>query len=373
MIVFKNMGRGLRQFALHSYTSLQVQSAKISIALKFKRVKQKVLLPIALLVALLLTLPRVLTHYRITEELTDAFTTASFNDIAFRFIFATALFWTVLQLNTNWKYVSNSKSKTTRIGLLIFSNTLLFVFFTVLFNFFYPLLVQQQISKNELGLVHFVYGIVALILVFVSGVLRYQIIHKADAMENARLKQEQLKSELAALKNQVNPHFLFNSLNSLNTLVRDNEEATTFVNKLSSLYRYILQSGSQDTVPLQDELTFLENYVHLIKTRYRERFSITLVIDDKWLQTKLPVLSLQLLVENAVKHNEISEDQPLQVRVFTEGNHLTVENNIQPKSTYVDSTGNGLANLAKRYDLLEKKRIVISNTNNIFRVRLPLN
>ncbi len=373
MKLFKSIGEALRQFPLNSYTILLVKLAKIRIALKFKSVKQKVLLPIALLVAFLLTLPRVLSRYSITEELTDSFTTTSINDIVFRFIFATILFWSVLQLNTNWKYALKGNIENTGIGVLVFSNMLLFALFVGLFNCCYPILVGQNISENELGLVHFVYFIVALILVFVSGVLRYQLIHKEDVMENERLKQEKLKSELAALKNQINPHFLFNSLNSLNTLVRGNEEATTFVNKLSALYRYILQSGSQDLVPLRDELAFLKSYVHLVKTRYRDRFSITIEIDGKWLSTKIPVLSLQLLVENAVKHNEISESSPLQVNVFTEGSHLIVENKIQPKSTSVDSTGNGLANLAKRYDLLENKRIIISNTNNIFRVKLPLN
>ncbi len=373
MELFKSIREPLRQFPLNSYTILQVKLAKILSALKFKSVQQKVLLPIALLVAFLLTLPRVLSHYSITEELVDSFTTASIHDIFFRFIFATVLFWSVLQLNTNWKYVLKNNSRNKRIGFLVFSNTLLFVFFVGIFNYFYPILVGQNIPKNELGLVHFVYFIVALILVFVSGVLRYQLIHKEDVIEKEKLKQEKLKSELAALKNQINPHFLFNSLNSLNTLVQGNEEATMFVNKLSSLYRYILQSGSQDLVPLGDELAFLKSYVHLIKTRYRDRFSITIEIDEKWLPAKIPVLSLQLLIENAVKHNEISESLPLQVNVFTDEGHLVVENKIQPKSTAVDSTGNGLANLAKRYDLLENKRIAISNTNNIFRVKLPLN
>ncbi len=373
MKLFKTMVNLFKRIPLNSYPSLQVKLAKIRIVLKFKKVKQRVLLPIALVVALLLTLPRILTRYSITEELTDSFTSASINDIFFRFVFASALFWTVLQLNTNWKYAFTSKNKSTGIAILVFSNLVLFAFFVVLFNYCYPILVGQTISENELGLVHFVYFIVAAILVFVSGVLRYQLIHKEDVMENERLQQEQLKSELAALKNQINPHFLFNSLNSLNTLVRGNEEATTFVNKLSVLYRYILQSGNQDLVLLQDELTFLKSYVHLIQTRYRDRFSIRIAIDEQWLSTKIPVLSLQLLVENAIKHNEISENLPLEVHVFTDENYLIVENKIQPKSTYVDSTGNGLANLAKRYDLLENKKVVISNTNNSFRVKLPLN
>ncbi len=362
----------IKQNSLHSYVALKKVFIKICEILRFKKVKKSVILFIALLVALLITLPRVLSLYNITEELTDSFTAASINDIIFRFIFASVLFWIILQFNTNWKYIYQTSSKLIRITATIALNAIIFGFSIVIFNYSYALLVNHEISKNELGLIHFVYLIIILVLIFVSGVLRYQLIHKEDIIEKEQLKQEILQNELTALKNQINPHFLFNSLNSLTSLVRDNKEATIFINKLSYLYRYILQSSNQDLSTIKEELTFLESYVYLIKMRYRNRFSITIKIDEKLLLIKIPILALQLLVENCVKHNEISEELPLLVKIVATKYYLIVENRIQPKRAPVDSTGNGLNNLNKRNLMLKGKRIVITNTNNTFTVKLPL-
>lgn len=138
------------------------------------------------------------------------------------------------------------------------------------------------------------------------------------------------------------------------------------------MYRYILQSGQQDLVTLSEELKFLDSYIHLIKTRYRDRFSIAITIDDIHLNKTIPSLTLQLLVENAVKHNEISEDKPLLVNIYSENDMLVVENDIQPRTTLVESTGQGIANINKRYILLKDKHISISESNNKFIVKLPL-
>jgi LytS/YehU family sensor histidine kinase len=225
---------------------------------------------------------------------------------------------------------------------------------------------------SDVSLLYFVYFIVLLIVVIISRNLRYQLIREEDISEKELLKQESLKNELEALKNQINPHFLFNSLNSLNSLIRDNKQATTFVNKLSFMYRYILQSGSQDLVTIKEELKFLESYIYLIKTRYRDRFQIDINVDENVLNKKLPALALQLLVENAVKHSEISETNPLLVKVYSEDDFVIVENLIKPRTTFVDSTGNGLVNLNKRYELLKNNNIIISDTNQMFKVKLPL-
>lgn len=138
------------------------------------------------------------------------------------------------------------------------------------------------------------------------------------------------------------------------------------------MYRYILQSSSNDLVTLKEELKFLESYIFLIKTRYRDRFNIDIAIDQKLLPEEVPSMSLQLLVENAIKHNEISETHPLSVKVYSQDNSIVVENKIRPRTTFVDSTGNGLANLNKRYLMLKNTQIVISNANTLFKVKLPL-
>ena len=198
------------------------------------------------------------------------------------------------------------------------------------------------------------------------------MVSQVSLIENERLKQQNLQTELAALKNQIDPHFLFNSLNSLTCLLRDNEEATQFVKKLSFMYRYILQSGDRDLVTVKEELKFLESYSYLIKTRYRDRFTVDIEIDEKYLEREIPPLALQLLVENAVKHNEISETNPLTVKIFYKDGFIYVENILRPRSVMAEGTGNGLVNLDKRYYLIAKKNITISKEDNKFRVKLPL-
>lgn len=252
-------------------------------------------------------------------------------------------------------------------------NGIIFISVVILFQFLYPITTATELTSGDVSLLYFVYLVVLLILVFISRILRFQIIHQHDIAENELLKQENLQKELSALKNQINPHFLFNSLNSLSAMVRDNDDASTFVEKLSFMYRYILQSGQVDLISLREELKFLESYVYLIKTRYREKFNIEINIREELLSEKIPVLVLQLLVENAIKHNEISVKNPLNVKLYESQDYLIVENPIKPRSSFVDSTGNGLENIIKRYRLLIKKSVRIENNNQVFKVMLPLN
>ncbi len=341
--------------------------------LKTKSVKQSTLLYIALLISFLINLPRVLDLYDIIDNLGKSFDQVSVNDIITRSFFLFIYSWLGLQLNTSWSFTYFNYSKIANTVLTVIAN--IFLFFILIFSFIF---VHEKTTGNlmnssDKGLTYFVYFIILVIVIFISRLLRFQIIHREDLAEKELLKRQSLQNELSALKNQINPHFLFNSLNSLNSLVRENEEATTFVNKLSYMYRYILQSGQQDLVALSEELKFLNSYIYLIKTRYRDRFSIDIDIDESFLNQDIPTLTLQLLVENAIKHNEISEEKPLQVRIYVKNHELIIENKIQPRSTFVHSTGQGLANIKKRYDLLKEKEIKISNANHMFSVKLPLN
>ena len=138
------------------------------------------------------------------------------------------------------------------------------------------------------------------------------------------------------------------------------------------MYRYILQSGERDMVHLSEELDFLNSYVHLIKTRYRNRFDCRIAIEDSLMNKQIPVLTLQLLVENAIKHNEISENHPLLVEVFSEGDHLIVSNKIKIRQSFVESTGQGLPNISKRFKMLKGAQIKISDKDGHFIVKLPL-
>jgi len=288
-----------------------------------------------------------------------------------QFIFYLLFSWLVLQLCANWSY-RFLKSPTIRIVASVVVGVAILFGTLYVMELLYPFFTGEIISKREKGFLLFNYCIVFTVLFFVARILRLEVIRKENVVENEQLKQQSLQNELTALKNQIDPHFLFNSLNSLNSLIRDNKEATTFVTKLSFMYRYILQSGDQNKATVKEELKFLESYVHLIKTRYRNRFSLEIDIDDVYLEKKIPPLALQTLVENAIKHNEISETNPLTVKIYSKEETICVENPIRPRTNLADGTGSGLSNLKKRYFLLGKQKIDISTENNIFCVKLPI-
>jgi len=198
--------------------------------------------------------------------------------------------------------------------------------------------------------------------------LRQQIL-----IENERLIAENIRNRYEALKNQIDPHFLFNSLNTLNGLIGfDNNRAHKYVEKLSSVFRYTIQN--KEVTTLQEELNFTDSYAYLMKIRYGENFEIEHDVSEKYLSYYIMPISIQLLIENAVKHNVISNKYPLKIRIYTTRyNTIVVENRIQPKAYVVPSSGIGLANLSERYKMLFQKEIVISNnTSEIFRVEIPL-
>jgi len=170
----------------------------------------------------------------------------------------------------------------------------------------------------------------------------------------------------------LNPHFLFNSLNSLHSLIRSNpEKASLFVTNLSKLYRYVLQSKEKDLVSIEEELAFLKNYTDLIHIRYRDKFQINIDLKAKDYRLYLPVLSIQLLVENAIKHNEISEENPLKVFVNIIEGHLVVTHKLRPRKTLIQSTSNGIVNLSRRCQYLIGRDIEIQKDEN-FTVRIPI-
>ncbi len=191
--------------------------------------------------------------------------------------------------------------------------------------------------------------------------------------EKEQLERENIKSQLEGLKNQVNPHFLFNSLNTLTYLIpEDQERAVGFVQKLSKVYRYILEIKDEKLIPLTEELKFLDSYIFLLKERFGENFQITVEIPDAFLTHKVVPLSLQLLLENAIKHNIISSLKPLSVEVFVEKGKLIVRNNLQKKNQVMNSTKSGLQNIKNRYSFFSNKKVEVLSTSEYFIVMLPL-
>ncbi|MCE7067455.1 sensor histidine kinase [Dyadobacter sp. CY326] len=188
------------------------------------------------------------------------------------------------------------------------------------------------------------------------------------------LKKAGLQGQLQSLKSQVNPHFLFNSLNTLSALINDEPaRAEQFVDEMAKVYRYLLQTNQDELTTLSTEIKFIKSYYHLLRTRYDTGLELVINVSETALNSYVPPLTLQLLVENAVKHNTILEKNPLLIEIRSIGNdQLEVRNNLLEKSTRVKSTKLGLANIEAKYKLLSDRQPVIDLNADYFTVLLPL-
>lgn len=193
-------------------------------------------------------------------------------------------------------------------------------------------------------------------------------------LEIETLRRDAVQSQYESLKSQLSPHFLFNSLTALKVLIREApDKAQDYVNSLSMALRYTLQSNEKMLVTLKEEMEFMSSYLYLIRKRFDSNLVIETEINDDLLSYMLPPLTIQTLVENAIKHNEISKRKPLTVRIMTtQGNSLSVVNDIQKKLTEEEGTGIGLANLSQQLKLLAGRDISISSDNDRFIVEIPL-
>jgi hypothetical protein len=196
---------------------------------------------------------------------------------------------------------------------------------------------------------------------------------KQTLVEAEKLKKEQAIAQYETLKTQVNPHFLFNSLNVLTTLVhKDADIAEQFIIQLSKVYRYILESRAQEIISLEEEMRNLEAYVFLMQIRFGSNFIFDNQLTAKTNGFKVAPLTLQMLVENALKHNEISKMYPLSISVFLEDNFIVVRNNLQLKTNQNDSTGIGLSNIKSRYQFLSSVPVSVSKNDGFFTVKIPV-
>lgn len=209
-------------------------------------------------------------------------------------------------------------------------------------------------------------------LYFLSYVLFLTAHSQKTLLENEKLKHENLEARLYILKQQLSPHFLFNSLGILNTLTAD-ENVHRYIVQLSNIYRYLLNSNTNHLATLKDEIAFIDSYVYILKERFEDALLVTITVAQEELNKQLPPASLQLLIENAIKHNTALTEEPLQINIFTQNGYIVVSNNLNLKSFESgNSTGIGLHNISERYKLLSQNNIIIQKDNNNFIVKLPL-
>ncbi|GAB3936432.1 hypothetical protein GCM10028804_56840 [Larkinella terrae] len=194
-----------------------------------------------------------------------------------------------------------------------------------------------------------------------------------NAVRASQLEKEKIQVQLDNLKNQLSPHFLFNSLSSLDGLIHENPElASQFLRQLSKVFRYVIQHKDKDLVSLTTEVDFINNYIYLLKTRFNGSLDIQLKIPSVYSDKAIVPVTLQILIENAIKHNVANVGQPLAIQIVADEQYVTVENNLQRKPRVETSNGQGLTNLKALYHFLSEKDVKVEEEKDWFRVKVPL-
>lgn len=251
---------------------------------------------------------------------------------------------------------------------LIFNNFLGYFFDNIVFNDpGHHFGVDMFINTNAAA----IFCTIMIMAIYESVYFMHEL--KGSVEETEKLKRESLTAQLNALRTQVNPHFLFNNLNTLSSLIPENpKHAIDFVQELSKVYRHILEVKDEKTILLKDEMEVFNAYTFLLKTRFDKNLEVNIDIPNEKLRQKIVPLSLQILMENAIKHNIVSSDKPLQINVFTENGSLVISNNLQMKNQVNESTGIGLENIRNRYKIICERPVKVTESETNFTVSIPL-
>ena len=294
--------------------------------------------------------------------------------LIFTSVFQFLTFFIFAFINYSWigKVANLSDSKSLKTFLIVLSNIIIYSFIVLIE---YKVSVFYFDFKNPMSRDFFIFANIAVVGMAIAEAYFLILLGKVKTseLENIRLREDKTNAELAALKDQISPHFFFNTLSSLSTIVRNErkEVGLEFIQDMSKIYRYSLSSGKQDLVSLKEELDFIQSYIFLLKKRFGEKLICNIEIPEAFSQSKIPPMSLQLLVENAIQHNIITQASPLSISILIKNEMICVDNNLQKKDT-TESFGIGLENLANRYRLLAQKEIIIEKDELKFSVSLPL-
>jgi len=275
----------------------------------------------------------------------------------------------------NWKIIKSLLVYLTFTGvfsIIYHSVANHFFFHFKLLNKAFPLI--EELNYHNENFILFIRGILfSGIIYFAVFYLKLLLEKQKSVFEIEQLKKEKLEAQLASLKQQISPHFLFNSLSTLRSMVED-ASPKKYINKLSNVYRYLLNLSENDLVSLQEELDFTESYLYILKERFEDALQVENNLPkDNIADKKIPPLVLQLLIENAIKHNVVSIKNPLKITIaLHDENNISISNTIQSKITKEISTGKGLDNIKLRYQILSKRNIVVENVEGVFIVTIPI-
>jgi two-component system, LytTR family, sensor kinase len=243
--------------------------------------------------------------------------------------------------------------------------------FFIALQTFLPLGPHGSIVEVEWGSNYFIALLISLFITSIYESVFFYNQWKINFSKSVLLEKDNIEAKYETLKSQINPHFLFNSLNSLAQMVDDNNQAVDYIQNLSEFLRYVLKSRDRELVLVRDEAAMLEKYLALQKSRFRANLNLRVNIPQSAYHYALPPLVLQMLVENCIKHNVISKDKPLTIAVEVQNHYLAVENNLQPKIVET-STGQGLRNITDRYAFFTALPVNIVKSDTNFRVEIPL-
>lgn len=280
-------------------------------------------------------------------------------------------------LTTKWSWIENTKQRVWSGVIATMSYTVPVVLFINYMQFVViPGASSEAFLQGKYLWTHLFFIILSFGISAFLHARSFMIEWKKSVKQESTQQQIVAKTETAkfeSLKSQIDPHFLFNSLNVLTSLISENpSQAEKFTTKLSKVYRYVLEQRNKDLIPLTEELTFAKTYMELLGMRFEDavQFNIPASVSNQ--ELKIVPLSLQLLLENAVKHNVVSSSKPLIISIYEENDYLVIENNVNPKEAIGKSTKVGLQNIADRYGLITQKSVQIENNNKTFKVRIPL-
>jgi sensor histidine kinase YesM len=230
-----------------------------------------------------------------------------------------------------------------------------------------------EFSEDDYTHCYIVTIVMNVFLIFLNeGVAQFDR-YKTTLIATEQLKKEFLQSQLLGLKSQMNPHFLFNSLNTLSSLIHeDSEKAEDFLDHMSKVYRYLLRNNEDELVPLKTEIDLIRSYYFLLRKRHGQAFNIDINIPEQYLNTEIPPLTLQMLIENAVNQNTLTKNAPLNIFITVANDQIEIVHNVQPKLYGAKEGEEAIENIANKFRLLTKKNIIISETNEKRTIQLPL-
>lgn len=264
-----------------------------------------------------------------------------------------------------------------RIIIGFVSSFFISLFFIAILRIFTQVVIQKQslisFLASEKAANYVESSVITFIVLLVFHSLHFYKIYQENKVTQQKIIAGTANAKFESLKNQIDPHFLFNSLNVLSSLIEENpDNAQRFTTSLSKIYRYVLEQKDKELVSVEDELSFAKTYMNLLKMRFENSLFYELPTENINPDARVVPLSLQLLLENTVKHNVVSEQKPLHIRIFIDGDYLAIQNDLQKKEVLQDRQGVGLLNIVNRYGIITDRKVKVQEDEKNFTVRIPI-